>query len=91
MVLINQVEKPGSDIEIYVNSMEKIFNQQLERINHMKNRLINFKSLLKEEEEISQKFIRLNEMMGGMLENSFNHSHSNFSKSDGINHFDEGN
>jgi phosphopantetheine adenylyltransferase len=91
MSLVNEVEKPGSDIEFYVNSMEKVFNQQLEKINFMKNRLINFKNLLKEEEEVSQKFLKLNEMMGSMLTDSFHcNSQSNYSKNEDLNNFDEG-
>ena len=91
MNLVNEVEKPGSDIEYYVNSTEKVFNQQLEKINFMKTRLINFKNLLKEEEEVSQKFIRLNEMMGSMLTDSFHcNSQSNYSKSEDLNNYDEG-
>ena len=61
---INQVEILGCDIEMYVNSMEKIYNVQLEKINFMKMRLINFKKLLNEEVEISQKFMKMNEMIG---------------------------
>ncbi len=91
MNLVNEVEKPGSDIEFYVNSMENVFNQQLEKINFMKTRLINFKNLLKEEEDVSQKFLKLNEMMGSMLTDSFHcNSQSNFSKSEDLNNFDEG-
>jgi len=91
MNLVNEVEKPGSDIEFYVNSMEKVYNQQLEKINFMKTRLINFKYLLKEEEELSQKFLKINEMMGSMMTDSFHcNSQSNYSKSEDLNNFDEG-
>jgi len=89
--LVNEVEKPGSDIEMYVNSMEIVFNQQLEKINYMKTRLINLKNLLKEENEVSQKFLKLNEMMGSIMADSFHcNSQSNYSKNDDLNNFDEG-
>jgi phosphopantetheine adenylyltransferase len=91
MNLVNDVEKPGSDIEFYVHSMEKVYNQQLEKINFMKTRFINLKNLLKEEEELSQKFFKLNEMMGSILTDSFHcNSQSNYSKSEDLNNFDEG-
>ncbi len=80
---INIVEKAGSDIENYVNSIEKIYNQQLEKINFMKLRLINFKKLLSEEAEISQKIMKMNEMMESVYGDSF--SQSTFSKVDGVN------
>jgi hypothetical protein len=91
MNLVNEVEKPGSDIESYINSMERVYNQQLEKINFMKTRLVNFKNLLKEEEEVSQRFLRLNEIMGSMMTDSFNcNSQSNYSKSEDLTNFDEG-
>jgi len=71
--------------------MEKVYNQQLEKINFMKTRLINFKNLLKEEQEVSQRFVRLNEMMGSIMADSFNcNSQSNYSKSEDLNNYDEG-
>ena len=83
---INTVEKPGSDIETYVNSMEKIYTIQQEKINFMKMRLVNFKNMLKEEKEISQRFLKINEMMGSVYENSFN-TQSNISKNEIVNNF----
>jgi len=71
--------------------MEKVYNQQLEKINFTKTRLINFKNLLKEEQEVSQRFLRLNEMMGSIMTDSFNcNSQSNYSKSEDLNNYDEG-
>jgi hypothetical protein len=81
MNYINTVQTPSSDIELYVNSMEKVYNLQLEKINFMKMRLINFKTLLREENEISQKFLKMSEMMGSMYESSF-HTQSNMSKNE---------
>jgi hypothetical protein len=72
---VNSVEQPGSDVEIYVDAMEKIYNLQLEKINFMKMRLVNFKKLLKEEREISNKFMKYKEVMAmnstGMYDPSF--------------------
>ena len=85
---VNTVEKPGSDIELYVTSMEKIYALQLEKINFMKMRMTNFKTLLKEENEISQKIIKMNEMIGSMYENSFQ-TQSEFSKNEGMNNLED--
>jgi kinesin family protein 2/24 len=87
MAQIHDVEKPGSEIEGYVSNMEKIFNQQIEKITSMKNRLINFKNLLKEEEELSQKFLKIQEFMDSQFGESF-HSQSIISKNEGINNLD---
>ena len=94
MTSLNNVEKAGSDIEKYVNDIESIYNQQLDRINFMKRRLMNFKNLLKEEEEVSQKFLKINEMMASYVESGHNsniHSqrHSNLSGLDGLSSFDD--
>lgn len=78
MVNVNSVEQPGSDVEIYVDAMEKIYNLQLEKVNFMKMRLVNFKKLLKEEHEISNKFMKYKEVMAmnntGMYDPSINQS-----------------
>jgi hypothetical protein len=71
MNAINNFSQQGSDIDLYVNTMEKIFSLQLEKVNFMKMRLANFKNLLKEEEDISSKIMKMNEMMTSMYENSF--------------------
>lgn len=68
---INTFSQQGSDIDLYVNTMEKIFSLQLEKINFMKMRLRNFKNLLNEEEDVSNKIMKMNEIMTSMYENSF--------------------
>jgi hypothetical protein len=81
---VNSVEQPGSDVEIYVDAMEKIYNLQLEKINFMKMRLVNFKKLLKEENEISHKFMKYKEMMSNVYDPSFQNQ-SEFSNNDIVN------
>jgi len=83
METVKTFEKPGSDFEPYVTNMERIYSLQLEKINFMKMRLNNFKVLLKEENDISQKILKMNEMMKDMYENSF-HTQSTV-----MNNFDE--
>jgi hypothetical protein len=89
MAFINEIEKPGSHIESYVNSMEQVYMQQIEKVTYMKTRLLNFKHLLKEEEELSGKILRMNEVYGSAYGDSFtvgtncNNSQSNLSKNEG--------
>jgi hypothetical protein len=54
--------------------MEKIFALQLEKVNFMKMRLTNFKNLLKEEEDVSTKIMKMNELYNAfcILVNYFN-------------------
>lgn len=74
MGMINDVDQPGSDMESYINNLETSYNRQMEKINFMKTRLMNFKQLLKEEELLSQKFVKANEMWNNMYESQSNNS-----------------
>ena len=56
MLLINEVDKPGSDIDNYVTSLDKILKEKAERIEKTRLKLKNFQTLLKDEECLSQKF-----------------------------------
>ncbi len=71
MIALNSFFEQGSDIDLYISSMERIFSLQLEKVNFMKMRLTNFKNLLKEEEEVENKIMKMNEMMTDIYENSF--------------------
>ena len=71
MIALNSFLEQGSDIDLYISSMERIFSLQLEKVNFMKMRLTNFKNLLKEEEEVENKIMKMNEMMTDVYENSF--------------------
>lgn len=61
--------QPNSDILGYVNNLENLFTQQIEKISFMKTRLANFKNLLKEEEILSVKFNKAHEMNNQIYEN----------------------
>ena len=64
MVLLNEVEKPASDIDEYVDSLDSILTQKIEMIMMLKSKLQTFKSHLREEEALSKKFHeQKNEMM----------------------------
>lgn len=57
MNLINQVDVPGSDIDHYVHNLDKILLKKVEKINQLRQQLVKFGCLLKDEEALSQKFI----------------------------------
>jgi hypothetical protein len=56
MSLINEVDKPGSEIENYVSSLDKILADKVNKINSLRSRLQKFNILLKDEEALSSKF-----------------------------------
>jgi len=64
MVLLNEVEKPASDIDEYVDSLDTILAHKVEMINLLRSKLQVFKGHLREEEALSKKFHeQKNEMM----------------------------
>ena len=60
MNLINIVEQK-SNVDEYVDEILNIFGEQENKINTMKQKLLGFKRLLKEENELSQKISALSE------------------------------
>ena len=56
MVLLQEVSKPGSDLEEYVSSLDAILAHKLEIITVLRSRLFGFFSHLKQEEDMSKKF-----------------------------------
>lgn len=58
MNLINTVEKQAN-VDEYVDTLLNVFTSQEEQIKNMKERLINFKSMLKEESELSGKIAKI--------------------------------
>jgi hypothetical protein len=61
MNVINEALSPGSDINTYVDNMERIYKQEMEKIHFMMTRLQNFKQLLREEQMIADKFAKAHE------------------------------
>lgn len=55
MELLDEITKPNSNIEMYLENLEGMFNQEIEKISFMKMRITNFKKLLEEEFLISEK------------------------------------
>jgi hypothetical protein len=56
MSLLNEVDKPGSDVDEYVDSLDAMLAHKLEIISLLRKRLLNFKEHLKIEEILSKKF-----------------------------------
>jgi kinesin family protein 2/24 len=56
MSLINDVDRPGSDINQYVVSLDKQLADKIDKINSIRGRLQKFHVLLKDEEALAQKF-----------------------------------
>jgi len=54
MVLLNEVDKPGSDVEEYVTNLDKILVQKMEMIMNIREQLLNFHKHLKTEETLSK-------------------------------------
>lgn len=56
MMLLHEVDKPGSDVDEYVTNLDAILTHKLEVVTGLKSKLQSFKSHLKAEEELSKKF-----------------------------------
>lgn len=56
MMLLHEVDKPGSNVEEYVASLDGILESNVNMIGSIRRRLKTFETHLKEEEELSKKF-----------------------------------
>ena len=56
MMLLNEVDKPGSDVDEYVDSLDAILAHKMDLVAGLRNRLLKFREHLKEEELLSKKF-----------------------------------
>jgi kinesin family protein 2/24 len=54
MMLLHDVDKPGSDIEEYVGSLDSILLHKMELIGLVRQRLIDFYTHLKMEENLQK-------------------------------------
>jgi len=64
MILINEVDKPGSDIDIYVSSLDKLLKEKEEKIQGTRSRLKDFNNLLRDEEYLSQLYFTYQQKFG---------------------------
>ena len=64
MMLLHEVDKPGSDVDYYVDSLDTLLGNKINLIQAIKNKLKVFKQHLLEEEVLSKKFYeKKNEVM----------------------------
>lgn len=63
MNLINEVDRPGSDIEQYVMSLDKYLAEKENKIAALRARLRKFNVMLKDEEALSSKFMNNNDIL----------------------------
>ena len=54
MVLLNEVDKPGSDVEDYVNNLDRLLIDKISMIEGMRKQLVDFHKHLKTEECMSK-------------------------------------
>ena len=77
MNLINEVDKPGSDIENYVVNLDKVLLDKVSKINDTRQRLKKFRIMLKDEEALSAKFINSNDFIDMYEKNDKKDSYDN--------------
>ena len=56
MVILHEVDKPGSNIEAYISKLDNMLLHNINIASSIRKQLKTFESHLKEEEELSQKF-----------------------------------
>ena len=56
MLLLHEVDKPGSDVEEYIASLDAILLHKMDLIVSLRNKLGQFHQHLKQEEALSKKF-----------------------------------
>lgn len=54
MMILNEVDKPGSDIEEYVSSLDAILRHKMELISVVRQRLVDFYTHIKMEEKLQK-------------------------------------
>jgi kinesin family protein 2/24 len=58
MTLLNEVDKPGSDVEVYIKGLDNVLLKKMQIISDLREKLLNFYSHLKTEEAMSKLFER---------------------------------
>lgn len=73
MILLHTVDKPGSDVDYYVDNLDTLLINKLNLINNLRGKLKTFKQHLVEEEILSKRFYdKKNEMDVYDLKNESN-------------------
>mmetsp|Transcript_9549 Transcript_9549/g.18604 ORF Transcript_9549/g.18604 Transcript_9549/m.18604 type:complete len:505 (-) Transcript_9549:4248-5762(-) len=59
MAMLNEIEKPGSDVQQYIRELESILNQKEHQIGALRTKLNTFKQHLSDEEQMTKQFYSL--------------------------------
>lgn len=62
MTLLNEVDKPGSDVEVYARGLDRVLLKKIQIISDLRERLLNFYSHLKTEEHMSKLYEKNQEL-----------------------------
>lgn len=62
MTLLNEVDKPGSDVEVYARGLDRVLLKKMQIISDLREKLLNFYSHLKTEEHMSKLYERNQEI-----------------------------
>jgi len=64
MKMLHEVDKPGSDVDEYVENLNSLFTKEVQIIGNLQSKFQNFRKMLKDEEDLSSKFYeKKNELM----------------------------
>lgn len=58
MTLLNEVDKPGSDVEVYIRGLDRVLLKKMQIISDLREKMLNFYSHLKTEESMSRLYER---------------------------------
>jgi kinesin family protein 2/24 len=64
MTYLQEVSKQGADIDIYVNSLDGLMLKKMESIRSLKGRLRDFRTHLRQEQDLSKKFYEMQSKVG---------------------------
>ena len=56
MMILHEVDKPGSNVEEYISSLDSMLLSNMGMIKGLRKQLLTFNKHLKEEEQLSKKF-----------------------------------
>lgn len=62
MTLLNEVDKPGSDVEVYIRGLDEVLLKKMRIISGLREQLLSFYSHLKTEESMSRLYERNQEL-----------------------------
>lgn len=56
MSLLKEVDKPGSDVEVYVEKLDKILTMKINKMNELRQNVLDFYKNIKTEQILNQLF-----------------------------------